>query len=60
MENRYQHDASTSDLLSCSLPVEWLLEESQQLREEKTALLHHRQSLMHRRDILQRAPTPPH
>jgi hypothetical protein len=37
MENRYQHDASTSNLLSYSFPVEWLLEESQQLRGEKTA-----------------------
>ncbi len=52
MENRYQHDASTSDLPSCSLPIEWLLEESRQLREEKTALLHHRQSLLQRSDLL--------
>ena len=44
MENRYQHDASTSNLPSCFLSVEWLLEESRQLREEKTASLHHRNS----------------
>jgi hypothetical protein len=52
MDNRSQHDASTSDLPSCSLPVEWLLEESRQLREEITALLHHRQSLLDERDLL--------
>ncbi len=52
MENRHQHDASIPNLPSCSLPVEWLLEESRQLREEKTTLLHHRQTLLHQCDLL--------
>jgi hypothetical protein len=52
MQNRHQQDANTPDLSSCSLTIEWLLEESRQLREEKTALLHHRQALLHERDLL--------
>src|SRR2546430_8861004 len=41
-----------TDLSSCSLPVAWLLEESRQLREEQTALLHHHQALLDKRDLL--------
>jgi hypothetical protein len=52
MEHRHQHDTSTPDLSIGSPPVEWLLEESRRLREEKVALLHDRQALLHRRDLL--------